>query len=188
MAEYRGVNNVARQIVKEYRGVANVARQVTKAYRGVANVARQYIGNGFWVQFRKPSSYANVTVDSEYAGVDGNTIRLSFNNAKINSGGSHFMCRMYIYPDESYWDKTLSFDYTLSGYSASNHIWQLQFKNENDYDLREKNLSHNTDGRSISFVIPTNTYRIDIGVWSNVSGKDGEMIITNMYIRDEQII
>lgn len=38
--QYRGVNNIARKIVKEYRGVDNVARKVKKEYRGVNNVAR----------------------------------------------------------------------------------------------------------------------------------------------------
>lgn len=41
-AEYRGVDGVARKIIKEYRGVSGVAREVTKAYRGVNGVARQF--------------------------------------------------------------------------------------------------------------------------------------------------
>lgn len=40
MAEYRGVNNVARKIKKKYRGVSNVAREICKEYRGVDNIAR----------------------------------------------------------------------------------------------------------------------------------------------------
>lgn len=42
MAEYRGINGVARRISKEYRGVNGVARKIVKAYRGINNVARKY--------------------------------------------------------------------------------------------------------------------------------------------------
>lgn len=42
--EYRGVDGVARKVVKEYRGVDGVARKVTKAYRGVGGIARKYFG------------------------------------------------------------------------------------------------------------------------------------------------
>lgn len=45
-AEYRGVDGVARKIIKEYRGVSGVAREVTKAYRGVNGVARQFFQYG----------------------------------------------------------------------------------------------------------------------------------------------
>lgn len=44
--EYRGVDGVARKIIKEYRGVSGVAREVTKAYRGVNGVARQFFQRG----------------------------------------------------------------------------------------------------------------------------------------------
>lgn len=41
MAEYAGVNNVTRKIVKEYAGVNNVARMIVQKYAGVNNVARK---------------------------------------------------------------------------------------------------------------------------------------------------
>ena len=45
MAEYRGVNNVARKIIKKYRGVGNVAREICKEYRGVNNIARLFFSS-----------------------------------------------------------------------------------------------------------------------------------------------
>lgn len=45
MARYRGVNGVAREVVKRYRGVNGVAREITKGYRGVNGVAREYFAN-----------------------------------------------------------------------------------------------------------------------------------------------
>ena len=42
MSEYRGVDGVAREVVKKWRGVSNVARNITAEWRGVSNVARQF--------------------------------------------------------------------------------------------------------------------------------------------------
>ena len=51
MSLYRGVNGVARNILKEYRGVNGVARNILKEYRGVNGVARQYFSSGKKYEF-----------------------------------------------------------------------------------------------------------------------------------------
>lgn len=46
MARYRGVDGVARQVIKRHRGVDGVAHTISKSYRGVDGVARCYYGSG----------------------------------------------------------------------------------------------------------------------------------------------
>ncbi len=191
MAEYRGVNNVARKVTKEYRGAANVARRIVRAYRGVANVARLYFGeinNDLKVSFHVPTWNGYAMVDDEYAGFDGNSIRLSFENAVVSSSNGSYVCRVYVRDtDNSFWGETLKFDYSLKGHSSSYTTWEVQYKDSLGGDISYTSLGE-TEGASHSSVIPENTSYIAIGVWSSLNDQSGEMIITNMYVGDERII
>ena len=42
MARYKGIDGVAREVIKRYKGVDGVARKISKGYRGIDGVARQY--------------------------------------------------------------------------------------------------------------------------------------------------
>lgn len=190
MAEYRGVNNVAREIVAEWRGVSNVARQVVKAWRGVSNVARQYFGYIRRIIFTVPSD-REATVDSEFAGFDGDTIKLSFTNAKRASDA--FLCRASIMDLGGLYDGTqFSFTYTLSsseGASSNGFSREIQFRDVDENTLKTIALADASSETAVSYTIPENTDFIIIGFWSNsYTTKSAELIISNMYVGDEKII
>lgn len=103
--QYRGVNNVARKIVKEYRGVANVARKVKKVYRGVANVARLVFQNSLIAEpFSTPS---NLTCNYTVAD-NGRTLKWEIINK--NSENSSAFFRIY---REGGFPSKLTVSYTL---------------------------------------------------------------------------
>lgn len=64
MAEYRGVNGVARKVTKVYRGVNGVARKIKTQYRGVSGVARKFFGGEPWEEAAALVGYSVVSLDA----------------------------------------------------------------------------------------------------------------------------
>ena len=186
MAQFLGVNGVARLVWKEYRGVDGVARQVNRAYRGVLNVARRYLEN-FSIRFNKPSSSGRATATKEFSGFDKDCIRMMFENAVINSGKSEFICRMYIYIDKSYEGKTLQFDYSLSGGSSGYLTREVLYRKGDNVTLAKHSLV-NTEGVTYTATIPTGCEFIVIGFWGGRNNYSGELVMRNMFLGGERII
>jgi len=179
----------------EYRGVDNVAREIIAEWRGVSNVARQYFGTSYRISFGVPTSNNKATVTSEYAGFDGDSIRLSFEGAILNTTDSldpgDYICRMYINDiDSSLFGKTFSFNYTSSfSYNAYSMTCEVQYRDADDNDLYVAALSSNATDSSHSYTIPDNTDEIVIGFWcTNTSAASSELIMTNMYLGEDQIV
>lgn len=64
MAEYRGVDGVARKVTKVYRGIDGVARKVTKQYRGIDGVARKFFGGEPWEEAAALVGYSPASLDA----------------------------------------------------------------------------------------------------------------------------
>ena len=76
MPEYKGINNVARNVTSQYIGVSSVARQITNGYIGIGGVARQFFTSGV------PSVSNFAKVSKEW-----NKINFSWTNPTVNYTG-----------------------------------------------------------------------------------------------------
>lgn len=116
-AEYRGVNGVARRIVKEYRGVNGVARRVLKAYRGVNGVARRYLGSAYtpWFRIVNAGEASGLVQDlGSFAGYNNGAILLrSYASIRSNTDDKRIYSHAII-PCSDAGGKTVNMIYDLS--------------------------------------------------------------------------
>ena len=188
MSRYRGVSNVAREVVKRYRGVSNVARQITKSYRGVSNVARQFFGDGYkytWPLKRSSNEY--YTVNEYFAGVDGDTWKFVLDVTGIQSG-KDLVNRLRI--DGDLGGKTISFDYTNTYYDVGKFTCEFICYNNNGTVLYKTQLTRQSTFLSFYYTMPSNTAYIAFGYWCNpyTDHLSSTLTIKNVLIDGERLI
>lgn len=183
MAEYRGVSGVARTVAKEYRGVSGIARQIAKAYRGVAAIARQYFSNIYY-----KLAVNNLTFTTYVLKVEDGVLTISGTVDKVDeSGGNNGgTIAAWIYGDMG--GKTISFNYTSSGYNASYSTIELRETNNAGTHTKYHRFSETvTTPKAFSAVLQEDTTTLRLGIWFDQVGRTASLTVSNLTIGGEAV-
>ena len=185
MAEYRGVDGVARKIVKEYRGVDGVAREVVKAYRGVDGVARQYF-NTSPVEITKYAYGGNDTDISSYSIIGGlGTVNLSLKTVRGGDSSSDKIgAHMGISAtkrDGDWSNALVNFTLDQTGYDPGTGTIEITFVDASGSSLGVQQLSNDA---TRAFNCPAGTKKIRFSIWNRYE-KTTSLSVTNFKINGE---
>ena len=183
MAEYRGVDGVARKIVKEYRGVDGIARKVVKEYRGVDGVARQYF-SGFYYKIAALIYYegntSNDCLEEYVQKVEDGVMTIS--GTSTGKGKVKIPIRVY----GNLAGKTISFTYKATGYDAMYATIEIM-ELDADGEIKKSQLT-STTAKSFTATLSEETTSIMFSVWFSLSPKTASLEVWDLTIDGESVL
>ena len=195
MAEYRGVDGVARKVIKEYRGVDGVARRVVKGYRGVDGVARQYLkSHDYMVTFHTQKSVnGQYEVTDAFSGLNSDGYwecrgTVSYLGSG-NENGRNFFVKI---TSDNLTDKTISFRYFTEGYEVGVHTSFIKYDDNTGEEIQKDYFRNVNKWTEYSQKIPYGTNFIQLQLWlhpeSNVKKLTQTLLLADVCIDGENIM
>ena len=182
MAEYRGVDGIARKLVKEYRGVDGIARKLVKEYRGVDGVARQYFSSGPYYKIGALIySAGNSGGLEEYVQeVKDGVMTIS----GTSTGTAKVKIPIYVYGDLG--GKKISFTYKTKGYNAMYATIEIT-ESGADGEIEKSQLTSIT-AKSFEAILDENTTRVMFSVWFSLSPTTASLEVWDLTIDGETVL
>lgn len=182
---YIGVNGIARRVKNIYIGVNGVAKKVVKGYIGVNGIARLFYSSLYTYSTNIQSEYSNrVTFNNYFVGINSNgDIEISATAVATGSSSSNVNGRaIYFRINGDLAGKSLSFDYTSSGYTGN---YSTINHDEIDSDGNWTSIYDFGNGSgSKSRTISNTASSITFGMWfgGKTSSCTVKLIISNLKI------
>ena len=188
MDMYIGVSGITRRIKAIYIGVNGVARKVVKGYIGVNGTARLFFTSGYTYTTSIQNNNANnVTFSDYFVGINSSgNIEISATGKGTASTNTNGRAIYFMITGDDIAGKTLTFDYTSSGYST---IYCTINHDEIDTSGNWTSIYELSSSGSKSRTISSNVKSISFGMWfgGQTSTHTGKLIISNLKIGGETI-